>query len=729
LNKLNTVPATGSFSGEINLAFNTPIVLQQLEAIQQLLNMASAQAISHGPDYVVRAPLNTTQGVITIAIKVFKRQAYLKDLYDHKHKSKAQRSFSAARYLCENGINTPSPIAWLDRWENKRLIESYYVCVYEEATCFRDELVHIYRDLRNNEPLMNLLLCVAPAIRAMHDAGFMHGDMGNQNILLSKNEKEEWAAPCFIDLNRCKISEQSPTKKARALTDKERAFDISRIILPGDYLRIFKWVYQGNQDTFPDLEKYDAIYRKKFEWHRKSRKWRHPFRHLKNRHNKPSHPTYPEPRDLWLWDEKSAQPMISLSRKEKNKHRNLRNLFLMAIRTLSVLPNIYREYRKLKLESFNKPLNMRNRIGVALHPKANYIEPELKLLAQLGNPPVLLRFYHHEMPADWQLGIELAQRLHSQSTPFMVALVHDREAILNSERWALFLETVITALADKAEKVEVTHALNRVKWGIWSNKEFIELMRPALTLRERHPKLTFIGPAGIDFEYHTVINALSALKSDTPFAALSHLLYVDRRGAPENKQGGFSLLEKSALLKAVACVHPQVADQVIVSEVNWPLKNGGIWSPILCPYLRPGWSSNPAGETEEDYANYMLRYLVISLCSGHVEQVFWWRLSAHGFGLVDDLDNFRVRPAFTALAFFLKLLGNADFLGKWKTPKNSYGFEFKTEKQKIIMAWATHTEALYLPDVNYDHLFDRSGEKINDVKLTGSPIYFVKNVD
>jgi hypothetical protein len=598
------------------------------------------------------------------------------------------------------------------------LIESYYVCAFEDAICFRDELVHIYRDLRNNEPLMNLLLCVAPAVRAMHDAGFMHGDMGNQNILLPKNENGEWAAPCFIDLNRCKISEQSPIRKARALTDKERAFDISRIILPGDYLRIFKWIYQGNEDAFPDLEKYDAIYRKNFEWHRKSRKWRRPLRYLKNRHQQPNHPTYPPERDLWLWDEKSAQPMISLSRKEKNKHRNLRNLLLMTTRTLSLLPSIYREYRKLKLESFTKPLNMRNRIGVAMHPKKDYIEPELALLAQLGNPPVLLRFYHHEMPADWQLSIEFAQRLHAQGTPFMAALVHDREAILNPQRWALFLETVINALADKAEKFEVTHALNRVKWGIWTNNEFAQLMHPAFELRERHPKINLVGPAGIDFEYHTVIYALGALKGQPPFAALSHLLYVDRRGAPENAQGIYSILEKSALLKAVARVHPQVADQVIVSEVNWPLKNGGIWSPILCPYLRPGWSAKPAGETEDDYANYMLRYLVISVCSGHVEQVFWWRLSAHGFGLVDDLDHFRVRPAFTALAFFLKLLGNADFIRKWET-----------KKQKIVMAWTTLKETLYLPDVSYDHLFDRSGAEISDIKLTGSPIYFVKNVD
>src|SRR5690606_32235754 len=104
--------------------------------------------------------------------------------------------------------------------------------------------------------------------------------------------------------------------------------------------------------------------------------------------------------------------------------------------------------------------------------------------------------------------------------------------------------------------------------------------------------LKITGPACIDFEYIPIISAFEELKSINPsykFDALSHLLYVDRRGAPENKQGMFSTLEKVRLLKAIAQTTSACNDKVIISEVNWPIENTDIWSPIVCPYATPRW--------------------------------------------------------------------------------------------------------------------------------------------
>lgn len=704
-----------NYQGAIAAWCNHPMIIAQLADIPKLLSSKKVERLSKGADYVVKLPLDTPDGELMVTVKVFKRQNRLKDWYDRHHKSKAERSYLAAIYLQEQNIGTPAPLAWLERWEKERLLESYYVCAYEAAICFRDALAEIYHNDRDNAPLMDLLLAVAPAIRAMHDVGFMHGDMGNQNILLPKTPEGLWGNPQFIDLNRSKIT-------AEPASEKQRAFDLARIALPGAYMKIFKTIYNHHEDFPSTLDKLEQTYRHRFWRHRRNSKWRHPIRYLKNRNKKPSHPTYPEPQDIWLWDEKSAQPMIVLGRKEKHHYRDWTYMLSMLWQGLIALPGLYRHYKRLRNQSYQTPLSMSGRIGVALQPHTNYLATELHLLQQLGNPPVLIRFCHHETSIEWQRSIDLVHQLHRDGVEVMIAILQDRRALLEPTRWKDFLEKVIGSIGDKTSFIEITHASNRLKWGIWSSTEYAQLLAPALALQKRYPHIKLTGPACIDFEYLPVIAALGAIPKKQKLAALSHLLYVDRRGAPENKQGDFSTLEKCTLLKALAQWSEHCEDKVIISEVNWPVKNTGIWSPIGCPYETPKWRREQPGETEEEYANYMLRYLVITLCSGHVERVYWWRLSAHGYGLVDDRDNFRIRPAFIALAFFLRTLGKAEFIRKWNTPERTFVFEFKTDKQTVWMAWALE-ESDYRPDINYAQALDREGDSLTQINLGSSPIY------
>lgn len=723
LNHDHSTNSIAPYEGCITRAFDCPEIRLQLASIRQLIISDSVQRLSRGPDYVVKLQLDSPQGPISAAVKIFKRQHRLKDWYDRRHKSKAERSYLAAIHLQRAGIDTPAPIAWLEKWEQHRLVESYYICRYEPAICLRDALAKIYREDRNNEPLMALLHVVAPAVRAMHDAGFMHGDLGNQNILIPLNKAGQWAVPQFIDLNRSRV-QSSP------LDDKQRAFDISRIALPGAYLKIFKMIYCDHQEIPKEFDRREAGYRRSFERHRASRKLRHPIRYWKKRHEKPDHPTYPPPRDIWLWDEKSAQPMIILGRKEKHRYRHFGYMLLMLWQSLIAAPGIFRRYRKLLQKNFTQSVTLAGRIGVALHPKPGYIEQELSLLQELGNPPVLLRFYHHEDHAEWERGIELANHLHQQGIDVMIALLQDRQAVLHPEKWSRFLHIIIEALADKVAHIEISHASNRLKWGVWNADEYRTLLEPALVLQQRFPNIKLTGPACIDFEYMPVVAALKALPGSTKLAALSHLLYVDRRGAPEGKQGSFSTLEKCALLKALAQWSDSCEDKVIISEVNWPIKHTGIWSPIGCPYETPKWKQEQPGETEDDYANYMLRYLLITLCSGHIERVFWWRLSAHGYGLIDDLDNFRRRPAFQALKVLLDFLRNARFMGKLDSPSGSHAFEFKDSHKTIVVAWHEREDEQLtaLNRGDFDYACDRNGQKIEEVILSPSPVYLISNI-
>ncbi|MET0357523.1 MAG: lipopolysaccharide kinase InaA family protein [Cellvibrio sp.] len=719
LNNGTAAGSIGIYQGDIAPEFNNDLVREQLVQITGLLKNTNLVKLSNGPDYVVKVPLQTPQGEIFVALKIFKRQNWLKDRFDRKHKSKAERSYNAARYLQQHKIGTPAPIAWLDRWENERLQESYFLTVFQPAICFRDALSDVYFNIRNNENLMDLLHLVAPAINAMHAANFFHGDLGNQNILLPKNSDGTWAQPQFIDLNRC-------TMPNRPLTDKERAFDLSRPILPGNYLNFFKYIYCNHQMPSAELEKYETKFRARFSFHRKSRHFRHPLRYLKNLGKPPKPDVYPDPKDYWLWDEKSAQPMIALSRKEKHRERFLSDSLRMIGQGLATLPALYGAYKKVKQQSFQQPVVLKNRIGVALHPRENYIDHELKLLGDLGNPPVLVRVCHHEDETIWNETISLVQRLHRDNIEIMVAVLQDREAVLRPEKWVSFLQKIIPAIADIASHIEITHAYNRIKWGVWNMQELQNLLAPAFELQKQFPQIKFTGPACIDFEYLPVIAALKSLPKEQSFAALSHLLYVDRRGAPENPQGMFSTLEKCALLKALTTISPQCEDKVIISEVNWPVENTGIWSPIVCPYVTPKWKEKPSGEPEDDYANFMLRYIAIAICSGHVEQVFWWRLSAKGYGLVDDQDNFRIRAAFTALQYFFVRLGDATFIKKWSSAKNTYILEFHNSTQQILMAWTTKGEVKELPNFDAQKIYSRDGELVKDPVISESPIYLVR---
>ena len=725
----NPVPYTpptpaplGRFKALVAKPYQDAAFIQQLTQVDALLTNPATEKISAGADAVYRVRMTHQGQTLDVAIKSFGRQSRLKDWYDHARASKAERSFLAADYLAAHGIGTPQPIAFLDRWQGKRLVESYYLCLYQPVDSFREHLSHVFWSLHDNDAMMPLLETLAPAVRAMHDAGFAHRDMGNQNILMPENSDGTWAEPQFIDLNRSRVYAE--------VTDRQRAFDISRLMLPGEYLKFFLFIYCGHQDVPPELAKWERRYRSRFARHQRTRRWRHPLRTLKHwlTGTMPEHQRfYPPLRDLWIWDEKSAQAMIVLSKAEKNRVRSKSHVLSMFWRTLCAAPGVYRRYRQLMQQSFHQPVGLDGRIGVALHPHPDYVPVELELLEALGNPPVLLRFCHHESEPVWDSTIELIDQLHGRGVSIMVAFVQDRQALLEPDSWRALLERVIPQIVDKVDDIEIGHAINRVKWGLWRARDYVALLEPALELQARFPGIRLTGPACIDFEYAYVISALQVLPEQAKLAALSHHLYVDRRGHPENPQGRFSTLEKCALLRAIAQWSPRTEDRVIVSEVNWPVKGSGVWSPVGAGYESPAGRRNPPGVDDDDYSDYMLRYYMLALCSGHVDSVYWWRLSAHGYGLVDDRDNWRRRPAFTALKFLLSTLEGANFVARHEAPDSVYLLEFSSGGRRILMAWSTEADSDYWPTFTCDQVYDSLGNVSERRTLNGSPLYLVNN--
>jgi hypothetical protein len=487
----------------------------------------------------------------------------------------------------------------------------------------------------------------------------------------------------------------------------QRAQALAAIRLPDDYWRIFKHMYWHDAEVPVDFQLVADQYRAQLE--------------------KQHGVVGMSEQNIWLWDDKTAQPMVVLNQQSKKRYRSKWRQLQQLWRVLWALPKVWWCYRKIVRQSFAQTVTLTNRIGIAL--QADQAEHELPLLVQLQNIPVLLRLARHETEIRWQTTITLIEKLHMQGNRVAVALLQDREAILHPEKWRVFLQSVIPKIYDKTEWLEVGHAINRVKWGIWEISEYCQLVKIAFEFKAQYPKLRFVGPAVIDFEWYRVIDVLRALPQEISFYGLSQHLYVDRRGAPENYQGKFSTLEKCAMGKAMASAF-DCDGRYIISEMNWPLQDTGIWSPIGSPYTAPEWFRDRPGVTEEEYANYLIRYLAICLCSGHVEQVFIWRLTAHGFGLVDDQDQWRLRPAFFALKQFINILGNSTFVERVLSDTNSYLLQFQREQQKIILAWVVKDSGVVkLPFVNY-HRQNYIGEieLVSEiVTLTEQPSYFFED--
>ncbi|MGC6460028.1 MAG: lipopolysaccharide kinase InaA family protein [Akkermansiaceae bacterium] len=633
------------------------------------------EVIAKGRHRVVRDSL----GELPVAVKIFGRQSKLKDRADASRGSKASRSFEAAKFLHQGGVHTPEPIGYLDHWDGQRLQRSLFITRYLPGlVSFRDHLNLILARGNDIHDVMTLLHHVAPAIRKMHDAGFLHRDLGNQNIEFSGDETKLGPVN-FLDLNR--------GRRKPSLTPTHRAKDLARLTLPAALLSAFATLYWETSPP-PGFLKTWSKYRRRFALWRASHRYRHPFRN--HEEHDPASPHLTE--NLWLWDHKTAQAAILHDRRQRRTLRSSRDAFSIGLGTVAAAPRVWRHYRDLLAGAFQKPVNMANRIGMSIEAVDLPLQPQLDLLAELPvRLPILIRYAHHQGPAGWARSTTAFKALKEAGHQVKVAILQDRRAVHDSASWRQLLELVFRETHNQVESIEVTHAVNRTKWGIQALTEFQSLLAPLVPLREAYPSTKVTGPACIDFEYHRVIGFLGSLPPGLKLDALSHHLYVDRRGAPEARQGSFSLLEKAALLKAIARNSTAIiSDQVIVSEVNWPLLNAAEWSPVAATFCPPGQPENRLNVSPEVYANYLERYLLISLCSGLVERVYWWRLVSRGFGLVSEQDQSRrdKNPAFRRLGTLLEKLGRSTFIKRHPLQSpDSFFLEFANQKGSFFVGW------------------------------------------
>lgn len=233
---------------------------------------------------------------------------------------------------------------------------------------------------------------------------------------------------------------------------------------------------------------------------------------------------------------------------------------------------------------------------------------------------------------------------------FLIVVMQDRENIEDLDLFKQNITRIFEAFNGIAQEFQIGNAINRSKWGFFAVSEYLEFYLVAYNVRNKHfPNLKLLGPSVIDFEYYYTARALFN-RYQLKFDKLSSLLYVDRRGAPQNRQYMlFNTLNKINLLYALARLSNKTTDDIYITEVNWPLKNTAPYAP----------TSERECVTEDEYAIYMHDYLLTACRSKKISKVYWHQLIAPGYGLIDNRNgNYRKTRAFFTLTNLLKVTKN-----------------------------------------------------------------------
>ncbi len=336
-------------------------------------------------------------------------------------------------------------------------------------------------------------------------------------------------------------------------------------------------------------------------------------------------------------------------------------------------------------------------------------EKTLELLDELEVESILVRIKLWELETLEELKTFLEANKDRQVT---LKILQDREHIEDQELLKNDLTHLFSELQNLVDIFEVGTTINRAKWGFFSVDEYNRFFTTAYKLKqEQFPDLTLIGSGVIDFEYHFTAHTLFNF-APYKYDGVSSLLYVDRRGAPENIQLGFTLSDKIALLGSMITLSPKSAHKLYITETNWPLKG-------TAPYA-------PTSETEcvdeTTYANYMLRYYLLTFASQQVDYVSWHQLIAPGYGLIDNRNGIEKREAFETYKFMVKTLKNAQFL-RLDIKRSYYILQFLVNEQLLQIHWSLKDTTLR--NEEYFEVYDKNGQRINNetLKIGASPLY------
>ena len=345
----------------------------------------------------------------------------------------------------------------------------------------------------------------------------------------------------------------------------------------------------------------------------------------------------------FVWDFYSDQPHVIKDRayKKQMRKKHLIDYIKLFFTALFILPIaiLFMKLFKGKQEISNEDF-----YGIGVNLDKGPIQKELVEELEVKN--LLIRMPLNDIK-NIDSYLEFANSFNETSKKnIFINIIQDRNNIENEDLFRNNLELIFTKFKDICFEYQIGTTINRMKWEFFSINEYMDFYISAQNLRdEKFPNIKLMGPSVIDFEYYYNARAMFNLKK-IKYDIVSALLYVDRRGAPQNSQYGiFDTKNKIDLLYSLVKLSPKCANDIYITEVNWPISN-------TAPYA-------PTSEKEcvscEEYTKYMLDYHKIAKDSKKIKKVFWHQLIAPGYGLVDNRDGKIVKyPQFYSFKEMIK---------------------------------------------------------------------------
>lgn len=171
--------------------------------------------------------------------------------------SKAKRAFRNGLMLCQCGLSTPEPLAYVEERSGGFLRYCYYITAFTNAQSVRTAL-----DVDFNKPMAR---CFAQFIAGLHQHGMVHHDLNFDNVLYKESATNVYEIS-VIDINRLTY------KHPEQLTLSECKDDFVRWTDRKDLLRYVIEEYAKARRLDPQATLHEVLHMKAVHdrnWHRR----------------------------------------------------------------------------------------------------------------------------------------------------------------------------------------------------------------------------------------------------------------------------------------------------------------------------------------------------------------------------------------------------------------------------------------------------------------------------